>query len=162
MFDRYYCINSFCHMKDYKVLKSKDLPLRLTVFVTSWLLLTIYDNFMIISGLQIRLRNWKIFSLFLNQNICCGYSKEPSQYFLYFSTKTYVVCTQKILFNIFFISQPKHMLCVLKRTVSIFSLFHIQNICCGYSKEPSQWDGSFEHQNTCLKMGKKTITILRS
>ena len=27
---------------------------------------------------QIRERNWKIFILFLNQNICCGYSKEPS------------------------------------------------------------------------------------
>ena len=27
-----------------------------------------------------------------------------------------------------------------------FSLFLIQNICCGYSKEPSQGDGSFEHQ----------------
>ena len=24
-------------------------------------------------------------------------------------------------------------------------LFLNQNICCGYSKEPSQWDGSFEH-----------------
>ena len=44
----------------------------------------------------------------------------------------------------------------------LFSLFLIQNICCGYSKEPSQWDGSFE----CPKhmfglMGKKIITILR-
>ena len=27
---------------------------------------------------QIRVRNWKLFFLFLNQNICCGYSKEPS------------------------------------------------------------------------------------
>ena len=25
-------------------------------------------------------------------------------------------------------------------------LFLKQNICCGYSKEPSQWDSSFEHQ----------------
>ena len=24
-------------------------------------------------------------------------------------------------------------------------LFLNQNIFCGYSKEPSQWDGSFEH-----------------
>ena len=30
-------------------------------------------------GLQIRVRIVKIFSLFLNQNICCGYSKELSQ-----------------------------------------------------------------------------------
>ena len=27
----------------------------------------------------------------------------------------------------------------------IIFLFLYQNICCGYSKEPSQWDGSFEH-----------------
>ena len=32
-----------------------------------------------ISGLQIRVRIGKLFSLFLIQNICCGYSKEPSQ-----------------------------------------------------------------------------------
>ena len=38
-----------------------------------------------------------------------------------------------------------------------------QNICCGYSKEPSQWDGSFEHQKQNFKqMDKKIITILRS
>ena len=33
-----------------------------------------------LSGLQIRVRNWKWFFLFLNQNICCGYSKELSQW----------------------------------------------------------------------------------
>ena len=32
-----------------------------------------------IAGLQIRVRIEKLFSLFLIQNICCGYSKEPSQ-----------------------------------------------------------------------------------
>ena len=30
-------------------------------------------------GLQIRVCIGKLFSLFLIQNICCGYSKEPSQ-----------------------------------------------------------------------------------
>ena len=30
--------------------------------------------------------------------------------------------------------------------IIIFLLFLNQNICCGYSKEPSQWDGSFEHE----------------
>ena len=41
-------------------------------------------------------------------------------------------------------------------------LFLNPNICLGYSKEPSQWDGSFEHPKQMLKlMGKKTITILR-
>ena len=32
-----------------------------------------------ISGLQIRVRIGKLVSSFLIQNICCGYSKEPSQ-----------------------------------------------------------------------------------
>ena len=31
------------------------------------------------TGLQIRVHIGKLFSLFLIQNICCGYSKEPSQ-----------------------------------------------------------------------------------
>ena len=45
---------------------------------------------------------------------------------------------------IFVISHPKHILWVLKRTVSI-------------------WDGSFEHSKHMFRwMGKKIITILRS
>ena len=36
------------------------------------------------------------------------------------------------------------------------------NICCGYSKEPSQWDSSFEHPKHMLKLiGKKIFAILR-
>ena len=31
------------------------------------------------------------------------------------------------------------------RTKKICFLFFNQNICCGYSKEPSRWDSSFEH-----------------
>ena len=31
------------------------------------------------AGLKIRVRNENLFFLFLNQNICCGFSKEPSQ-----------------------------------------------------------------------------------
>ena len=34
---------------------------------------------LLLSGLQIRVHIGKLFSLFLIQNICCGYSKEPSQ-----------------------------------------------------------------------------------
>ena len=42
-------------------------------------------------------------------------------------------------------------------------LFLNQNICCGYSKEPSQWDGSFElTKQMLILMGKKIFTILRS
>ena len=47
-------------------------------------------------------------------------------------------------------------------TRKMIFLFLNQNICCGYSKEPSQWDGSFEHPKYMLKkMGKKIFTILR-
>ena len=43
----------------------------------------------------------------------------------------------------------------------IVFLFLNQNICCGYSKEPSQWDGSFEHPKHVFKlMAKKIILIL--
>ena len=34
---------------------------------------------MIKTGFQLRVRTKKLIFLFLNQNICCGYSKEPSQ-----------------------------------------------------------------------------------
>ena len=41
-------------------------------------------------------------------------------------------------------------------------LFLNQSICCGYSKEPSQWDYSFEHPKHMLKiMGKKIFISLR-
>ena len=44
---------------------------------------------------------------------------------------------------------------------NLIFLFLNQNICCGYSKEPSQCDGSFEHPKHMLKlMGKKIYTIL--
>ena len=48
-------------------------------------------------------------------------------------------------------------------TKEIIFLFLNQNICCVYSKEPSQWDSSFEHPKQMFKlMGKKIFTILRS
>ena len=54
------------------------------------------------------------------------------------------------------------LLCLLSRplTENNFLLLN-QNLCCGYSKEPSQWDGSFEHPKHMLKiMGKKIFTYL--
>ena len=36
------------------------------------------EDFLGTSGPQIRVCNGKLFFLFLNQNIYCGYSKEPS------------------------------------------------------------------------------------
>ena len=45
--------------------------------------------------------------------------------------------------------------------LKIIFLFLNQNICCGYSKEPSRWDGSFEHPKHMIKlMDKKIIAIL--
>ena len=45
----------------------------------------------------------------------------------------------------------------------LFFLFLNQDICCRYSKEPSRWDGSFEHPKHILKpMGKKIIAIFPS
>ena len=50
----------------------------------------------------------------------------------------------------------------LGQDCSIF-LFLIWNICCGYSKELSQWDDSFENPKQMLKlMDKKKFTILCS
>ena len=47
------------------------------------------------------------------------------------------------------------------RNRKLFFLFLNQNICCGYSKEQSHREGSFEHPKHMLKlMGKKKITIL--
>ena len=46
-------------------------------------------------------------------------------------------------------------------TGKLFFLFLNQNICYGYSKEPSQRDGSLEHPKYMFKlMDKEIITIL--
>ena len=43
-------------------------------------------------------------------------------------------------------------------TKKFIFLFLNQNICCGYSKEPSQGDASFEHPKHMLSlMGKKIL-----
>ena len=61
----------------------------------------------------------------------------------------------------FFVSSSDLQLRV--RNWKWFFLFLKQNICCGYSKEPSRWDGSFEHPKHKFKlMGKNIFTILRS
>ena len=49
-----------------------------------------------------------------------------------------------------------------KCVMDFFFLFINQNIFCGYSKEPSPMDSSFEHPKTMFKlMGKKITTMLR-
>ena len=42
----------------------------------------------------------------------------------------------------------------------IIFLFLNQNICCGYSKEQSQWDGSFEHPKHMFKLMGKEINAI--
>ena len=45
----------------------------------------------------------------------------------------------------------------------LFFLFPNQSLCCGYSKEPSQQDGSFEHPKHMFKLvSKKIFTILET
>ena len=73
---------------------------------------------------------------------------------------------KKIIYNCmlnFFLSKPVYTgLQIRVRTRKLFFLFLNQNICCGYSKEPSQWDGSFEHPKHMLEIiGKKIFAILR-
>ena len=49
------------------------------------------------------------------------------------------------------------------RIKKLIFLFLNQNIGCGYSKEPSQLDSSFEHPKHMLKlMGKKIFIILNT
>ena len=43
---------------------------------------------------------------------------------------------------------------------NIIFLFLNQNICCGYSKEPSQWDCSFEHPKYMFKLMAKEINAI--
>ena len=46
-------------------------------------------------------------------------------------------------------------------TGKLFFLFLNQNICCGYSKELTQWDSSFKHTKHMFKlMGKEINAIL--
>ena len=49
------------------------------------------------------------------------------------------------------------------RTKNLIFSFLNHNICFGYSKEPSQWDGSFEHPKHMLQLiGKRIFKILHS
>ena len=48
------------------------------------------------------------------------------------------------------------------KTLKIHFLISRLNICCGYSKEPSWWDGSFEHlQQMLLLIDKEIITTFQ-
>ena len=58
-----------------------DLVMHKAIIASKYTLQDVYTIFgnIFIAGLQKRVRIGKLFSLFLIQNICCGYSKEPYQ-----------------------------------------------------------------------------------
>ena len=71
----------------------------------------------------------------------------------------YVGVQVKSFDNAIFLSHPGPQIRV--RNWKLCFLFLNQNICYGYSKEPSQWDGSFEHPKHMFKlMDKQIIKIL--
>ena len=152
-----------------------------------------------------RVQNHKFIFLFLNQNICCGYSKElfwrdcsfehPKQMFKlmdkkiltffcsFFSILTYaiwnllevgcdILCSNLALTPA---TPPYLFLCPSSTKIKwVWSGFNVQNqkliflflnknICCGYSKESSPWDGSFDHPKQLFELiDKKIFTILCS
>ena len=68
------------------VLSSFDLSLKTGFSVSKKLLIKLIQNICLFlipiityAGLELRGHNENFIFLFLNQNICCGYSKEPSQ-----------------------------------------------------------------------------------
>ena len=96
----------------------------------------------------LRVRNRNITFLFFIQNICFGCSKEPSQWDCSFEHPKHMlyIMGKKILI----ILRWKFLIKVRNRKITF--LFFNQNICWGYSKEPSQWDGSFEHPKHMLNL----------
>ena len=123
--------------------------------------------------------------LFLSQNVCCEYSKdwkERYQWLLFYEMVCWKLSqwdnsfehskqmfklmdkTECSTFYVYLYLWLTHTsLQINVRNWKLFILFLNQNICCVYSKEPSQWDGSFEHSHHMFTLlGKKVITILRS
>ena len=66
------------------------------------------------------------------------------------------------LTTVFHVQQQQSGHQIRVRNQKLFFLFLIQNLCCGCSKEPSYWNGSFEHPKQMLKQrDKKIFTNLR-
>ena len=114
-------------------------------------------------------QSWNLIFLCLNQNICCGYSRESSWWDGSFEhTKCMLKMMDKQIFTIdskiLFISNESSFT-TTSQTIdnpdNLVFLFLNQNISCGDSKEPSQWEGSFEHTKLMLKLMDKKL-FLRS
>ena len=132
-------------------------------------------------GPQIRVRYWKLFFLLLNQTICCGYSKEPSRWDGSFEHPKHMFKLLELLLKQKWTGpiakngkvdlaknelmnsmkqDPLYLglwLYTDLRIRSFFFSFLNQNICCGCSKEPSRWDGYFEHPKHLSKLLDKKI-----
>ena len=111
----------------------------------------------------IRVRNQKLIFLFFNQNIGCGYSKEPSQWDGSFENpkQMFKLMDKKIftiLCPIFCLPGPKlvhigHLMIFLiswrfSRLLRFLRLH--KNISCACSFEPSHCDATFKNQNQCF------------
>ena len=60
--------------------------------------------------------------------------------------------TTKVLTGLHMIHSDTEWLIESDQRLSLILLFLNQNICCEYSKEPSQWDDSYKHPNTCADL----------
>ena len=70
--------NKFCVTSDMKPFLQEFISTH--VHVVMQLDIRVNENLsMFVAGLQLKVRNNFFYFLFLNQNICCGYSKERSQ-----------------------------------------------------------------------------------
>ena len=112
--------------------------------------------------------------LVLNQNICCGAQKNLLNERVLLGTQNlrfnkrirkYSYFNSQI-FSLFIIlsfweglSRPPDKSAWSNKTFLVLN----QDICCGCSKEPSQWDGSFEHPKLMFeRKDKKILAILHT
>ena len=74
---RVYLLDFFCSSIQFYLLSSPYLCIISLLYLDLYVLGEKLK--VMLAGLQIRVRIGNLFSLFLIRNICCGYSKEPSQ-----------------------------------------------------------------------------------
>ena len=67
-------------------------------------------------------------------------------------SKGYLSTDNKVAASMERVHNPLSGLTLRLRTQKLIFLFLNQNICCGYSKEPSQWDGFFKHPKHRFKL----------
>ena len=101
-----------------------------------------------------------------DQSCCCWCKRKVLLYcygWLYVTENGCIVRLFASIRNVCFVLLWLIVWKVGMKTDYWWNIFLSQNICCGYSKEPSQWYGSFEHQKHMFRLlGKKIFTILRS